>query len=124
MHYYKTREDCEALALEFRDEFTSREALLDIIGFKHGLTELGNFSRMVRFGFITSVQELQGDWELHEFKAAPGVMDFLVNDGPFEDVILRHSTVMIFGKMVDGQISEIAALNFSGLINPEELPRP
>jgi hypothetical protein len=45
-------------------------------------------------------------------------MDFIVNDGPFEDACNQRQLVKIFGRTEKGKLVEVVALNQGNLVDP------
>ncbi|MEO1273381.1 MAG: hypothetical protein AAFX99_35295 [Myxococcota bacterium] len=121
MHYYRTSEDTLVLARQYKDRFSNRSDLLDFIQEHHDLVELGYFSGTTRYGFWVTQQGIQGQSESSEFRAAPEVMDFLVNEGVFTDMFSNNHTVILFVRMKGGHVADVVALNFAALIDPSDL---
>ena len=119
MRYYRTPEDCAELAREYRDRFTNRSDILDFIAEKYNLVELGYFGgTSARHGIWIRQQGMQGQSESSEFRAAPAVLDFIVNEQVFTDMFIHHNTIALFGRMQGGQLIDMVALNYGALIDP------
>jgi len=115
MVYYRTKADVKKLVDEFKSEFTHRSEIKTFIKKKYHLPYLGIFAAMTKDSIWLGQGDIKKDDQL---KTSDHVQDFIVNFEIFSDVKERNALIEIFGRLENGKLVDIIALNLDSLIDP------
>jgi hypothetical protein len=114
--YYRTKEDVTALTKDF-PKFEHRSQIGTFVTLKHkGFVEIGLLHSVTKDALWFARGGL--DNKAHQLGVTPAVMDFIVNDGPFEDACNQRQLVKIYGRTEKGKLVEVVALNQGSLVDP------
>jgi hypothetical protein len=119
--YYRTKKDIAKLAEEIQG-FSHRSQIGDYIPRKHpGMVEIGLLSSVLKdavwFGRGSRSNKA------HQLRVSDAVMDFIMNEGLFEDAVNRDNLVMVYGRTEKGRLVDVVAYNLHNLVDPGDLPR-
>lgn len=114
--YYRTKEEITALTTEFPG-FGHRSQIGTFVTLKHkGFVEIGLLHSVVKDALWFARGGL--DNKAHQLGVSPVVMDFIMNEGPFDDACNRRTLVKIYGRTEKGKLVEVVALNQANLVDP------
>ncbi len=117
MRYYRTKEEITALVDSFKPEPKHRSQIFGHIQAKHGVTELGYLTSVVKdsvwFGNARGEKNNQID-------VTGEVLDYIFSSGMFDDAVNQNSLVTVFGSVKNGKIIEMIAINLSNLAEATE----